>query len=109
MIYFQNKYLMESLKEWCKKKTLQLVLNEVNQGNKAVITENEWNHMLLEPEDIILQNYLVPSVNTNLIKCRYFLEIEFKHAGITFNDEIPKIVYPIYIFATEINEDLHKL
>jgi len=64
--------------------------------------------MLLEPEDVIMQNYLPPSVNTRLIKAHYFLEINFNHAGITFDDEIPKIVYPIYLFAPEINEDLHR-
>jgi len=90
-------------------KTLSLALTEANAGHKTIIKENDWNNMLLEPEDVILQNYLVPSVNTNLIKSHYFLEVHFTHAGITFNDEIPKIVYPIYIFAPEINEDLHKM
>lgn len=89
--------------------TLQLVLGESIKGDKQIIKENEWNHMTLEPEDVILQNYLVPTVRTNLIKCHYFIEIHFNHAGITFNNEIPKIVFPIYMFAPEINVDLHKM
>jgi len=83
-------------------------LGESIQGDKKIIKENEWNHMWLEPEDVILQNYLVPTVSTNLIKAHYFIEVHFSHAGITFNNEIPRVVFPIYMFAPEINEDLHK-
>jgi hypothetical protein len=57
-------------------RTLQLVLNEANFDKKTILKENEWGRkMWLEPEDITLQNFLVPSVNTHLIKCHYFLEL----------------------------------
>jgi len=89
---------------------LQLVLGEsIEGGDKQIIKENDWNKMLLEPEDIILQNYLVPTVSSNLIKCHYFIEVHFSHAGLTFNNEIPKIVFPIYMMAPEIKTDLHPM
>jgi hypothetical protein len=89
-------------------KTLQLVLTEANAGKKVVLSENPWNNKALEPEDIVLQSYLVPTVNTSLIKCRYFLEVSFAHSGLGVSEEIPKIVFPIYLFAPEIKEDFHR-
>lgn len=89
-------------------RALQLVLIEAKPGEKVVMTENSWNKRALEPEDIVIQNYLVPTVNTTLIKCRYFLEVEFSHSGMVSSD-IPKVIFPIYMMAPEINEDLHKL
>jgi len=68
---------------------------------------NDWNKMILEPEDIVLQDYLVPTVRGNLIKAQYFIEVSFTHAGLTLGSSIPKIVFPIYLFAPEIQMDLH--
>lgn len=35
-------------------RTFQIVVGESLPGDKKVIKENDWNHMFLEPEDIIL-------------------------------------------------------
>ncbi len=89
-------------------RTFQLVLTETNPGKKDILTEKSWSKKALEPEDIVLQNYLVPTVNTTLIKCRYFLEMHFSHSGLLVSEEIPKIVFPIYMFAPSISEDFHR-
>ncbi len=65
--------------------------------------------MPLEKEDIILQDFLAPTVRGNLIKCLYFLEVSFTHAGLTMGSSIPKVVFPIYLFAPEINMVLHPI
>jgi hypothetical protein len=86
---------------------MQLVLTENIKGDKLILKQNDWNKMILEPEDIILQDYLLPTVRGNLIKSLYFIEVSFTHAGLTLGSSIPKIVFPVYIFAPEISMDLH--
>ncbi len=89
--------------------TLKLELRRTKEGDKFMIKENSWNQMLLEPEDLILQDFLVPTVKGTLIRCLYFIEIIFTHAGITMGNEIPKIVFPIYMMVPDIKLDLHKM
>jgi len=65
--------------------------------------------MLLEKEDVVLQDYLVPTVRGNLIKCLYFIEVSFTHAGLIFGSGsvIPKIVFPVYMLAPDVNMVLY--
>lgn len=73
--------------------------------DKKIIKDHLIKKVALEAEDIVLQNHMLPSVSTNLIKCFYFLELQFDHGGLATND-IPKIVLPIFVFPQEITEDL---
>jgi len=65
--------------------------------------------MLLEKEDVVLQDYLVPTVRGNLIKCLYFIEVSFTHAGLILGSGsvIPKIVFPVYMLAPDVNMVLY--
>jgi len=92
-----------------KEMNLNLLLSETIKEDKVVINENSWNHRILEKEDIVLQDYLVPTARGNLIKCLYFIEVSFTHAGLTLGSVIPKIVFPIYMLAPEINLVLHPI
>jgi len=88
-------------------KTLQLMLCDKKSGTREIVKENKWNSKEFELEDIVLQNYLPPSVNATLVKCHYFIELSFVHNAVTFVNEIPKIIFPIYLFAPEVTEYLH--
>mmetsp|Transcript_25155 Transcript_25155/g.18942 ORF Transcript_25155/g.18942 Transcript_25155/m.18942 type:complete len:88 (-) Transcript_25155:312-575(-) len=39
-----------------------------------------------EPEDVILQNWLVPSIYTPFLECHYFLEVHFFLKGLVVKD-----------------------
>lgn len=86
-------------------RTVQMVINEGKFKEKKIVREHR--KVPLEAEDVILQNYMTPSVNTNLIKCFYYLEIITDHGGLATND-LPKIIFPIFVFPQEIAEDLQQ-
>ncbi len=65
--------------------------------------------MLLEPEDLFLQEHFLPTVRGNLIKSVYFLEVSFTHAGLTLGSSIPKVLFPIYMYAPEVKNNLHPM
>jgi len=87
--------------------TLSLELRDTLQTDKQIVKQNDWNYMLLEPEDLFLQEHLLPTVRGNLIKSVYFFEVSFKHAGLTFGSSIPNILFPVYMFVPELKENLH--
>ncbi len=88
-------------------KTVQIVLNETLLKNKKVTNTHMLKQTALEPEDVVMQNHMMPSVHTNLIQCFYFLELEFDHGGLGTNN-IPKVILPIFVFPMDVSEDLHQ-
>jgi hypothetical protein len=69
---------------------LDLLLDESAPGEKKALKEI---YFTLMPEDVFLEECLVPSVKGSLLKCNYFIEVSFTHAGL--GGSIPKIVLPI--------------
>jgi hypothetical protein len=62
----------------------------------------------IDPEMIILQELLVPTVHSDLINVNYFLEIHFGHKGMTFGSKLKPAVLPIYIYAPIVPKSVLK-
>ncbi len=39
-----------------------------------------------------------PSLKTNFFECKYYAEVSFKHAGLTFGKKIPTVTVPITVY-----------
>ena len=57
----------------------------------------------LKPEDIAIQNQVVPTTSSSLINVRYFIEVYLIHRGMTFKSRVPPAVFEIKIHPASIN------
>jgi len=78
-------------------KLLSLHLKENIQNDKYL--KELKKKKTLDPEVLILQELLVPTVHSDLINVNYFLEVHFGHKGMTFGSKLKPAVLPIYIYA----------
>mmetsp|Transcript_1211 Transcript_1211/g.746 ORF Transcript_1211/g.746 Transcript_1211/m.746 type:complete len:122 (-) Transcript_1211:233-598(-) len=89
-------------KNQAEERTLDIVLMEEKKGDKKIKKANVKKQKPYEPEDVVLQGHLVPSVDIPKIRCHYFLKLTFNHSGIVLSNEIPDIVFPIHIHSANI-------
>jgi len=45
---------------------------------------------------------MAPTTNSKIIKCNYFLEVRFEHAGITMGTRIPDIVMNLIVYPPSV-------
>jgi hypothetical protein len=57
----------------------------------------------LNPEDIAMQNQVVPTTSSSLINVRYFIEVYLIHKGMTFKSRVPPAVFEIKIHPASVN------
>jgi len=47
---------------------------------------------------------MAPTTNSRMIRCNYFIEVHFEHAGITMGSHIPDIVMNLIINPPHVDK-----